>query len=276
MEQNINPGIYRNIDNHDYHSGPGLSATNLCELARSPLHYITSLATPHKETPAMKLGSATHCAILEPERFDVEYLQAPHLDRRTKEGKAAWTEIEQSGKILLSEEDYKKATDMAQAVHKHKIASRLLSGGASEQSIYWNQEINSLDDNKFLCKCRPDYLKEIPQGCLIVDLKTSQDAEINSFQKKAYWNYNYHIQAAHYMNGFEAVTHKKTLAFIFIVIESEPPYAINIFKAADEFINSGKNKVRELYELYASCLEKNNWPGYSEDIKELRFPKSIS
>ena len=111
---------------------------------------------------------------------------------------------------------------------------------------------------------------------LIIDLKTSQDAETNSFQKKAYWNYGYHIQAAHYINGFEAVSGRKILAFIFVVIETEPPYAINIFKAADDFVNVGKNKVRELYELYASCFEKNSWPGYSEGIKELRLPKSIS
>ena len=57
----IKPGIYRNVKITDYHTGAGLSATGLCELIRSPLHYITSLKTPHKETPALKLGTATHC-----------------------------------------------------------------------------------------------------------------------------------------------------------------------------------------------------------------------
>ena len=54
----IKPGIYRNVKITDYHSGDGLSATGPCELMRSPLHYITSLKTPHKETPVLKLGSA--------------------------------------------------------------------------------------------------------------------------------------------------------------------------------------------------------------------------
>ena len=62
----IKPGIYRNVKITDYHAGDGLSATGLCDLMRFPLHYITSLKTPHKETPALKLGSATYCAILEP------------------------------------------------------------------------------------------------------------------------------------------------------------------------------------------------------------------
>ena len=45
----IKPGIYRNIKITDYHAEDGLSATGLCDLMRSPLHYITSLKTPHKE-----------------------------------------------------------------------------------------------------------------------------------------------------------------------------------------------------------------------------------
>ena len=118
----IKPGIYRNVKITDYHSGDGLSATGLCELMRSPLHYITSLKTPHKETPALKLGSATHCAILEPERFAREYIKAGNLDRRTKEGKAAWLEIEQSGKIVLTPEEYDKVTSMTLAIRNHEVA----------------------------------------------------------------------------------------------------------------------------------------------------------
>ena len=64
----IKAGIYRDISIHDYHAGIGLSASNLSELARSPLHYMTSLNYPSKETPSLRLGIAVHCAILEPER----------------------------------------------------------------------------------------------------------------------------------------------------------------------------------------------------------------
>ena len=149
----VKSGIYRNIKITDYHAGIGLSSTGLCELMRSPLHYITSLKTPHKETPALKLGTATHCAILEPERFVKEYIKAGNLDRRTKEGKAAWLEIEQTGKIVLTAEEYDKVTGMVSAIKNHEIASKLLSGGLAEHSIYWNENIYSLDtDMSILCK----------------------------------------------------------------------------------------------------------------------------
>lgn len=54
----------------------------------------------------MKLGTAVHCAILESERFEIEYIEAPVIDRQTKDGKALWSKLEQSGRIVLSSDEY--------------------------------------------------------------------------------------------------------------------------------------------------------------------------
>ncbi len=135
-------GIYRDISSVEYHAGPGLGSSHLRELLRSPLHYKTSINSPSKETPAMKLGTATHCVILEPERFEIEYVEAPCVDRRTKDGKALWSELEQSGRIILSSDEYIKVTDMANAIRGHDLASKLITGGASEQSVYWDQKVS--------------------------------------------------------------------------------------------------------------------------------------
>ena len=269
------PGIYRDISNSDYHTGEGLGASHLRELLRSPLHYIRSISTPSKETPAMKLGTAVHCAILEPERFEIEYIKAPSIDKRTKDGKAIWSELEQSGRIVLSTDEYTKAIEMANAARSHEIASKLISGGVSEQSVYWLQKVYSLDVQEILCKARPDYIKPLKKGYVIVDIKTTQDASISEFQRKAYYQWLYHLQAAHYLRGFEAVTGKKVIAFMYVAIESEPPYAISIFKAGDDYLQAGMKKTQELYELYATCVARNNWPSYSSEIQELRLPKWV-
>ena len=270
------PGIYRDISNSEYHTGKGLGASHLRELLRSPLHYITSVNTPSKETSAMKLGTAVHCAILEPERFEIEYIEAPVIDRRTKDGKALWSELEQSGRIVLSSDEYLKVTQMANAVRNHEIASKLISGGVAEQSVYWNQQVLSLDVAEILCKARPDYIKPLKRGYVIVDIKTTQDASISEFQRKAYYQWLYHLQAAHYLRGFEAVTGEEVVAFMYIAIESEPPYAISVFKAGDDYLGAGKKKTQELYEMYADCVATNNWPSYSSEIQELRLPKCAS
>ena len=273
--QNIQQGIYRNISLEEYHSGPGLGSSNLCELNRSPLHYITTMKNPRPQTPAMKLGTATHCAILEPERFEIEYSKAPDVDKRTKDGKAIWNELEQSGKIVLSADEYLKVIEMASAIRHHKLASKLLQGGAPEQSIYWKQKVSSLDADDILCKSRPDYIKPLKNGYVIVDIKTTQDANIFEFQKKAYYKWHYYLQAAHYIRGFESVTQGEVIAFMYVVIESEPPYAISIFKAGDDYLKVGERKTQELYELYANCVTNNNWPSYSDGIQELRLPKNV-
>ena len=266
-------GIYRDIPSSEYHTGPGLGSSHLRELLKSPLHYKMSVNSPSKETPAMKLGTATHCAILEPERFDIEYVEAPVIDRRTKDGKALWSELEHSGKIILSSDEYSKVMEIAKAVRRHELASKLITGGASEQTIYWEQRVLSLDVPEILCKSRPDYVKPMKKGYIIVDIKTTQNAYISEFQRKAYYQYCYHIQAAHYIRGFENITGEKVIAFIYIAIESEPPYAISVFKAGDDYLKAGEEKTLELYELYANCVANDNWPSYSEEIQELRLPK---
>lgn len=265
--------IYRDISNVEYHAGPGLGASHLRELLRSPLHYITSVNSEHKETPAMRLGTATHCAILEPERFEIEYVEAPVIDRRTKDGKAIWSELEQSGRIVLSSDEYSKVTGMAKAIRGHELASKLISGGVCEQSVYWDQKVSCLDELEILCKGRPDYVKPLNKGYVIVDIKTTQDASMYEFQRKAYYKYCYHLQAAHYVRGFESVTGEKVIAFMYIAVESEPPYAISVFKAEDDYMKAGEQKTLELYELYAKCMAKDEWPSYSTGIQALRLPK---
>jgi hypothetical protein len=54
----------------------------------------------------MKLGTATHCAILEPERFNSEYVAMPEgIDRRTTAGKQAYADLLASGAEILAADD---------------------------------------------------------------------------------------------------------------------------------------------------------------------------
>src|SRR5438094_594980 len=74
----MNPGIYDNISNADYHGGPGISNSGLALVRRSPLHYRASkLAAndnqPKESTPAQAIGTAFHALMLEPELFVRDY-----------------------------------------------------------------------------------------------------------------------------------------------------------------------------------------------------------
>lgn len=49
---------------------------------------------------------------------------------------------------------------------------------------------------------------------------------------------------------------------MFVVIEKDPPYAVNILQADEAFIQRGYDIFRELIGTYHECKETNNWWGY--------------
>ena len=272
----MEPGIYNGISSADYHSGPGLSSSDLKKLAQSPLHYKTSKETPPEETDCMRLGTATHCAILEPERFSELYAAAPEGDKRSRAVKEAWAEIEAGGKIPLSHNDFEAIEGMKRSIMDHPLAGRWLTGGTAELSGYWNQPVwaEGLDlDTTILCKCRPDYIKELGGQYVIIDLKTTKSAEPRHFSRAAYWDYQYHISAAHYLTGMEALRGVRAQGFIFVTVEKTPPYAVNVFEASEEFIRAGEEANLELYRLFASCQASGNWPGYPATMQTLTLPR---
>ena len=63
-----------------YHAVKALSASGMKALAESPLHYWQRYLNPQAEseepTLEMKIGSAVHCALLEPDQFDSRYCSA--------------------------------------------------------------------------------------------------------------------------------------------------------------------------------------------------------
>ena len=273
----IVPGIYCDINIEDYHAGDGLSSSDMKLLSQSPLHYLTAKRNKTlNETDCVRLGTAAHCAILEPHRFRETYVKAPEGDKRSKVVKDAWAAIEADGKLPLSAAEFETIQGMKDAVMAHPLAGHWLTGGIAEVSGYWNQHVrdDGLNlDGDILCKCRPDYIKELNGQYVIIDLKTTVSSKPDYFSRKAYWDYQYHISVAHYLTGMEAIKGVRAQGFIFVTVEKTPPYAVNVFMASEEFIRAGEETNKELYKLFASCKASDNWPGYPVETIELRLPR---
>lgn len=79
------------------HSGDfTLSFSSLSAFAVSPRAFIAYKLKERKETKAMRLGTAVHCLVLEPEKFRERYIVAKTVNGATKEGKAYWAELYQT------------------------------------------------------------------------------------------------------------------------------------------------------------------------------------
>jgi exodeoxyribonuclease VIII len=132
---------------------------------------------------------------------------------------------------------------------------RQLLDGEREKPFFWVDELTQEE-----CKCRVDCLTSINGMDIIVDLKTAESADTDTFMRHAI-KYGYNLQAAMYSEGVKANTGKEH-AFVFIVIEKKAPYAINILQADKTFITHGFDLFRELIGTYHECKVSGNWYGY--------------
>ena len=250
------------LDSNDaaYFDHPAINVSSLKMILRSPAHYLADKQNPRKSTPAMQLGTAIHCAILEPERFAKTYVQSPDCDKRTKAGKEIWEALEQSGKQPIKQDDWQTIDGIRASLHNSR-ANYYLQNGEAEKTVL--TKIHDID-----AKAKIDYCW---QSGACFDLKTTDDACPRAFERTIE-KYKYHMQAAWYLDCLNAAGHDFD-RFIFIAIEKEPPYAIGIYELDDYAIQSGRELCLQALNIYRECLESDSWQAYEQGIVKVSLPR---
>jgi len=231
----------------NYFDVPALSASLAKQLVRSAAHGKAYMDAPKKPTASMQFGTAVHAVILEPEK-SAFVIRPDDLDRRTKEGKLHYAELEASGlPILTSQEAYAvmRIRDNILSIPAIEIALR---SGKTEVEHYW-------DGRDVKCKAKADLV----DGSTIYDIKTTQDASCYGF-RKAIRQYQYGLQARHYLDGFGAER------FIFIAVETEPPYAVGLYELTHRTLEEAGDWLAIAAERYCVGMSEGRWPGYSEAV----------
>lgn len=246
----------------EYRQAEGVNKSTLWNLRKSPAHYKYFLENQREDTAAFAFGRAVHAAILTPAAFKKDFAIIPEgIDRRTKAGKEEYQAFldASAGKEILTAADAETVKAIVKAFKKNRDAVQLLKGTKREKPLFWT------DDNGILCKCRIDAYK----AGLIVDLKTAQDAETETFTKEAL-RYGYDVQAAHYLDAYQHKESSVRPDWYFIVIEKAEPYAINILRADIGFLDYGFIRRQELIEKLKACQDQKAYPDYG--INELCLP----
>lgn len=233
-----------------------VNKSTLWEMRKSPLHYWHLIHdTPKEDTPAMRFGRAVHSYLLTPDSFNKEYIIAPKCDRRTKDGKAIWADLEKTGKEIISNENADILKAMAVIMTDNIfVRDHIWSHPQSTQfeiPLIWQDE-----ESGVMCKGRLDAIT----SNYVIDYKTTTDASTNAFKREAL-RYGYDLQAAMYMEAARANRYNPK-GFVFIAQEKDPPYMINILHASDAFLDRGAWIMRDLLAKYKECRDKNDWPGY--------------
>ncbi|ENS4517342.1 PD-(D/E)XK nuclease-like domain-containing protein, partial [Salmonella enterica] len=158
VPDDIQPGIYYNIPNEAYHAGPGVSKSQLDDIADTPAIYLWRKNAPvdTEKTKSLDTGTAFHCRVLEPEEFSKRFIIAPEFNRRTSAGKEEektfLEECARTGRTVLTAEEGRKIELMYQSVMALPLGQWLVeSAGYAESSVYWEDP-----ETGILCRCRPD------------------------------------------------------------------------------------------------------------------------
>jgi len=263
MIEHIEPGFYRK-PHQAYHAGPGLSQSMIKALLRSPAH----AKVPVEETPAMRLGRATHTGILEPHLFDQEYITIPdNCKQGSGPGMKARKELfeleaKQKGLTIIDIGDKARIDAMRKAVFDYPEAANLLRAGERELSGYWYDPI----ETDVLCRMRIDWLNK--DARILVDLKTTTDARPEAFARIAKEK-GYRIEAAWFLYGTGQITKVEHRDFYFIVVEVDQPHGVKVYKASEAFIQDGLKKCNQAVAIYKECITKNEWPAYPAQIEEV-------
>lgn len=254
-------GIYDCYTNAEYHAADGISKSDLDLIHRSPAHY---KAARHEDTPALRFGTAFHCAVLENGRFNETYTVIEG-DRRTKAVKDSIKDAEAAGKIILTADDFNALMGMSQAVFKNPICAALLRGSLKEHSVF-----AELDGVRV--KCRPDGWST--EKGVLFDLKSTEDASPEGFARTVA-KYRYHVQDAFYRHVVASATNcdADDLSFIFIAVEKKPPFAVALYQLDELATLQGWVEARDDLRRYLDAQTSGKWCGYSPKIESLSLPR---
>lgn len=238
---------------------PHLSYSALKAFGKSPNHFLQYEAAKingGEPSPAMLLGSLTHCMVLEPGEVLKRYAKSPQIDRRTKAGKESWadfiTECLISDRTSIKAEEWDKAEAITGSVLSSPEYADLFSKCESERQI--NAKIDGVPFRAFVDLICADYC---------ADLKTCRDASPKAFGRTVA-NEAYHVQGALYceLSG--------TRDFYIVAVESAPPYNVQIYQLDEFALEAGREKLAQ---WASNFLQWDGKPGpYFSGVETISLP----
>jgi hypothetical protein len=254
-----------NVTEEEYHADPCASPS----LSHSLAHVLTSQTPAHlyrvhprlgghrgESTPEMDHGKLIHALVLE-EGEAVDVIEAD--DWRTKAAKEKRDESRRQGRIPVLVHKYDAAKVAADHIRQNLAAKGFHFSGESEVAIEWTEPAQEGD---VVCRCKIDHL--ILDGGTILDLKTTQDADPEHCARQV-TDYGYDIQEAAYKRAVGELYPDLVgaVSFVFLFVETDPPYAVTPATLDGVFRSIGERKWTRAVSTFARCLATDTWPDYT-------------
>ena len=256
----MNTDRFLTIPAEEYHaasrSGRYMSSHLLADFRESPELYRrkTNGEIAESESPALALGRAAHCLVLEGRAaFDEQYLVADGpVNPKTGEpyGKAskAYAEwLAAQTREIVSPRDFGFIVKLQKSVWTHPAACALLDRGVAEATV--RAEYCGVP-----CQIRMDWFSE---GHGIVDLKTCDS--LKWFEGDCR-RFGYVFQMAFY----RAVL-REAVPVHLVAVEKNEPFSTGVWEISEEALETAEAVNRAALARFRECLRTGEWPtGYEE------------
>ena len=249
----------------EYRAHPACNFSSLKALLKSPAHYQAALQNQVEETVAMRLGTLVHGVVLEGHDLNaIAAIKPEGLSMATKDGKA-WKEA--AGELpIISLQDACDIEGMSASILANPHAAHILNISPERETPLFST-LQGVP-----CKALLDAHGTDGEEWWIVDLKTTDDASPDAFARKVA-NFHYDLQAELY-NAILSRHHQieNRPYWLWIAVEKTPPYTCAVYNA-NEWRQSGEEKLDRVLQSWKECTEKNEWPQPWQGINSLPKPK---
>lgn len=257
-------GFVYGMSFEDYLAVDALNGSSLVHMRRSPMYYAWMYNHPQPPTDAMKLGTATHQLILQPERVGDFAVWGEAEDQKVRRGNV-WAAFQAAhfDKMIVTRAERDAMVGMATGarmnipIHKYADAK-----GCTEVSMFWTDPVSG--------RAYKGRVDKILDGHVIADLKTCVSCQPRMFGTQSY-RFGYHIKMAMYWSGYRQLTgHEPKMKLL--AIEKKPPYESVVYRVTPSVIAQGLEEWQNLEAILNICEDTNRWPAEYEDETDLMIP----
>ncbi|MDH5738706.1 MAG: PD-(D/E)XK nuclease-like domain-containing protein [Nitrospira sp.] len=222
------------------------------------------------ESSRLDVGTIAHALLLENDSSRVVVIEAD--DWRKKEAKEQRDEARALGKLPILSKDYFGIQEMVVTAKAQIATSEFAEDwreAIPEQTLLWQH-------GGVWCRSRPD--KATPDWRILFDYKTVAGSAHPQAFMRTIIQQGYDIQAELGMMGVEALglNEGARVAFVFVVQEIEPPYALSFVSLSPQWQQLAYQKIKRAMMTWKGCLRENHWPTYTTQVAYLDPPAYAS
>lgn len=269
ISENTASGLYHATNDNIQRGSPEfvMSASELKRFAACPSKWRNG--AKEEDSSSLKWGSAIDCLVTQPDEFQTRYAIKPDEYPDDKGNMKKWNGnatyckewAANERRTIISRKEFNELTAAVHALHSDKFCNDVIFNSQKQiwieavwSVVHCAGQFGMLKVKAMLDFAGDDYL---------ADLKTAQFVGNLSWPRHCF-KYGYHMQAALYLDMFNAATGKQITDFYHICQESSFPYQIGRRLFSQEFISIGRDAYQQILANYMRCVEMNFWPGYDD------------